>query len=135
MVILIMRSKLVLDFALSLHAIHLVFVVLYTRQIPRHAMWWACMAASSALAVFLGTWGCRYRELKPISFGGGGGASSTVGGIGEGSSSNGGGAGTGDGPGAEGDEEEGFSRGRGRGRGRDGGGEYEMVAMKGDAAR
>lgn len=136
MVILVMRSKLVLDFALSLHVIHLMLVVLYTRQVPRHAMWWACMAASSALAIFLGTWGCRYRELKPISFGGGGSSAANggVSGIGEGSSSGGAGVGEG-GPGVEGDEEEGFSRGRGRGRGRDGGGEYEMVAMKGDTAR
>lgn len=132
MVILVMRSKLILDFALSLHVIHLVTVVLYTRQVPRHAMWWACMAASSALAVFLGTWGCRYRELKPIPFGGGGGSSSAANGsAGEGSSNSGAGGGNGDGD-VEDDEEQGFTRGRGRVRGRDGGGDYEMVAMKGD---
>lgn len=135
MVIIVMRSKLVLDFALSTHVIHLVFVVLYTRQLPRHAMWWACMAASSALAVGLGTWGCRYRELKPISFGGGGGGvSATNGSSGEGSSSGGAGAGDGD-AGADDDEEQGYSRGRGRVRGRDGAGEYEMVAMKGDTIK
>lgn len=131
-ILFVVRSKLVIDFALSMHVIHLVLVVLYSRQVPRHAMWWACMAVSSTLAACLSTWGCRYRELKPIPFGGGGAAAAAAdGGGGEGSSRNAGGGGAG----IEGDEEEGFSRGRGRGRGRDGGGEYEMVHMKGDADR
>ncbi|KAB5542676.1 integral membrane protein S linking to the trans Golgi network-domain-containing protein [Coniochaeta sp. 2T2.1] len=73
-VILVARSKLVLDFALSVHAIHLLVASLYSRQIPRNAAWWLAMAASSALGVALGVWGCRYRELRPITFGGGGGA-------------------------------------------------------------
>ncbi|KAL1875947.1 hypothetical protein VTK73DRAFT_9658 [Phialemonium thermophilum] len=128
-VMLVMRSKLVLDFALTLHAIHLLVVTLYTRRLPRNAMWWATMAASSAVSVTLGIWGCRYRELKPISFGGGGGG--TVNG-GNGEGSNRGGPSSGEELGIDGDEELGFSRGRGRGRWRDGGGEYEMVTMKGE---
>jgi hypothetical protein len=62
-----------------------------------------------------GLWACRWRELKPISFGGGSNAQ------GEGRS------------GAVGeDEESGFEMGGGggRGRGRDGAGTYEMVGMK-----
>lgn len=125
--VLIGRSKLVLDFALSLHAIHLVVVSLYSGQVPRHTAWWLSMAAASGVSVALATWGCRYRQLQPISFGGGG-AASTAGGIGE----NDGGAGEG---GMDGDEEQGFSRGRGRGRGRDGAGEYEMANMNSDGAR
>ncbi len=91
------------------------------------------MAAASAVSIALATWGCRYRELKPISFGGvGGGTAAPAGGSEEiaGSSSEGNGAG-----GADGDEEQGYSRGRGRGRGRDGAGEYEMVRMNGDSNR
>jgi hypothetical protein len=62
---------------------------------------------------FLGIWACRYRELRPISFGGGAARTAqqgqaTVEGV---------------------DEEAGFAVGRGRGRGRDGAGEYEMVGM------
>jgi hypothetical protein len=124
-VLLVTRSKLVLDFALSLHAIHLAVVVLYSRQVPRHLMWWVAMSASSALSVALGVWGCRYRELMPITFGGGGASRSTDPSAGP---TDGGEAST-----DIGDEEAGFSRGRGRGRGRDGAGEYEMVQMKGDA--
>ncbi|AEO67956.1 uncharacterized protein THITE_2117151 [Thermothielavioides terrestris NRRL 8126] len=128
-IVLIGRSKLVLDFALSLHAIHLVVVTLYSGQLPRHTAWWLSMAAASAVSVALATWGCRYRELKPISFGGGGASSTAGGGGGENSSGGNGGEGNGA------DEEQGFSRGRGRGRGRDGAGEYEMVNMDNSTAR
>lgn len=119
-----------LDFALSLHAIHLVVVTLYSGQLPRHTAWWLSMAAASAVSVALATWGCRYRELKPISFGGngGGGTASAAGASTNDNSGDAGGEG-----GA--DEEQGFSRGRGRGRVRDGAGEYEMVNMDNSTAR
>jgi protein SYS1 len=153
-VILIARSKLVPDFALTIHFLHLLFTTLYTRSLPRNAMWWLAMFASSALSVALGMWGCRYRELQPVFFGGGrilgnnptpsaAAANSGAGG--------GGGSGEGsrksihddeDGDGNDfdedhdnegrrlvGDEELGLGRG-GRGRGRERQGEYEMVKME-----
>ncbi|KAL8404420.1 hypothetical protein RB594_009317 [Gaeumannomyces avenae] len=127
LVLVVVRSKLVPDFAISLHVVHLMVTWLYTGRMPRHLFWWLTMAASSACAVGLGIWGCRYRELMPISFGGiGGGASSSSAGAGRSGGGQGGGGG-----GDAGDEEQGFSRGRGRGRGRDGGGEYEMMNMNG----
>jgi protein SYS1 len=111
------RSKLVLDFAATLHAIHLA-VVIVTHSIPSNLAWWATMGVSTATAIALGTWGCRHRELQPISFGGAaGGNTSNSAALPPGPS------------GADGDEEQGFSRGRGRGRGRDGAGEYEMVSV------
>ncbi|RSL95014.1 hypothetical protein CEP52_012283 [Fusarium oligoseptatum] len=70
MVALVARSKLVPDFALTVHFLHLVIATLYTGRLPRHAMWWFTMLASSALSVGLGIWGCRYRELQPVFFGG-----------------------------------------------------------------
>jgi hypothetical protein len=127
-VVLVGRSKLVLDFSLSLHAIHLVVVTLYTGQLPRHTAWWLTMAAGSAVSVALATWGCRYRQLQPITFGGGGGATTAGGSGGE----NDGDVGE---SGMDGDEEQGFSRGRGRGRGRDGAGEYEMANLSTEAGR
>lgn len=122
-IILIGRSKLVPDFALTMHGLHLVITSLYTGRIPRNAMWWGAMAVSSSTCVALAIWGSRYRELRPISFGGNG--ASAGGGGGEG------GAGAAQNGSAGGDEESGigFSRGRGRGRGRDGEGGYEMVGM------
>ncbi|KAM0528789.1 hypothetical protein ACHAPS_001280 [Verticillium nonalfalfae] len=72
-ILLVSRSKLVPDFAVTIHALHLVITTLYTGRVPRNAMWWACMMASTGLCAALGVWGSRYRELRPIYFGGSGG--------------------------------------------------------------
>lgn len=146
MVVVVIRSKLVLDFALTTHFLHLLVVSFYSGQVPRNLFWWMTMAVSSAAGVGLGIWGCQYRELRPIFFGGGG---SSGGSNNKNNSNNnqntshhtngsvgrieGGGSAAADGI-PQGDEEQGFSRGRGRGRGRDGAGEYEMVKMNGEAA-
>ncbi|KAH8668610.1 integral membrane protein S linking to the trans Golgi network-domain-containing protein [Xylariales sp. PMI_506] len=133
LVVFVARSKLIPDFALTLHFIHLIVVYFYTGLVPRFAMWWVTMLASSAATVSLGMWGCRWRELKPISFGGAArtaaaAAAAAAGGNDAGASAEAGGQ-------EAGDEEMGFSRGRGRGRGRDGGGEYEMVGLQPDNSR
>ncbi|KAI1385754.1 integral membrane protein S linking to the trans Golgi network-domain-containing protein [Hypoxylon trugodes] len=129
MVALIGRSKLVLDFALSLHFIHLVIVTFYTGFIPRNVAWWITMVASSVVAVAGGTYGCQWRELRPISFGGNARSSNNTDGSAETAGENG------TAGGEQGDEEMGFSRGRGRGRGRDGAGEYEMVGIQDNGER
>jgi hypothetical protein len=140
-VALIARSKLVPDFALTVHLLHLIITSLYSGAIPSNSMWWLTMLASSGLCVALGVWGSRYRELQPVFFGGGRilGAGSSGGGRSVANNSSSADNGNGDndgeddgglgGPGT-GDEEMGFSRGRGRGRGRDGAGEYEMAKME-----
>lgn len=146
MVVVVIRSKLVLDFALTTHFIHLLVVSFYSGQVPRNLFWWMTMATSSAASVGLGIWGCQYRELRPVFFGGGGGANNNNHSNNNNNNQNtshrangsvnhmeGSGNAAADGA-SQGDEEQGFSRGRGRGRGRDGAGEYEMVKMNGDAA-
>lgn len=134
MVMIVIRSKLVLDFGLTTHFIHLVVVSLYTGQMPRNVFWWVTMTVSSAAGVALGVWGCQYRELRPVFFGSGGiGGGANTGANNNNNNANGSAAGGGEGSSqaADGDEEQGFSRGRGRGRGRDGAGEYEMMKMNG----
>lgn len=64
----------------------------------------------------LGIWACRWRELRPINFGGNARSTVPIASNPE----------SGETPE---DEGAGFSRGRGRGRGRDGSGGYEMVGM------
>jgi len=127
--LLIARSKLVPDFTLTLHFIHLVITSFYSHGLPRHWFWWVLQAASATLMNFLGIWACQWRELRPINFGGGGGATrsrqTNPGTNGNANGTVGGGSGEG---GQDG--EVGFGRGRGRGRGRDGAGEYEMVTIK-----
>jgi ABC-type nickel/cobalt efflux system permease component RcnA len=110
--LLIARSKLVLDFALTVHFIHLVVTSFYSHAIPANLFWWALQMCSATIMTSLGVWACQWRELRPINFGGNAGAKQSA---------------TDDGAGE--------SRGRGRGRGRDGAGEYEMVDMNnGDSA-
>ncbi|KAF2399822.1 hypothetical protein EJ06DRAFT_35751 [Trichodelitschia bisporula] len=115
--LIVARSKLVLDFAVTLHFFHLIITSLYTRSIPYWSFWWALQVTSAGTMTSLGMWACRWRELRPISFGGTPRSA-------ESSSAQ-----------AAPESEEdgvGVGRGRGRGRGRDGGGTYEMVGM-GDA--
>ncbi|KAH7134672.1 integral membrane protein S linking to the trans Golgi network-domain-containing protein [Dactylonectria estremocensis] len=126
LVVLIARSKLVPDFAITIHFLHLVVVSLYNGRIPRNSMWWATMLASSALSAGLGIWGCQYRELQPVFFGG----RRILGNAPPAATGNQASEGAGDDDPGDGDEEMGFSRGRGRGRGRDGAGEYEMAQME-----
>ncbi|KAK2626209.1 hypothetical protein QTJ16_004471 [Diplocarpon rosae] len=114
--LLISRSKLVPDFAISLHVIHLLIVSVYSHSLPQNLLWWLLQISSAALMTALGLWACQWRELRPINFGGP--AVQATNGI----------------PAEEGDtageEEQEYARGRGRGRGRDGAGVYEMVGMK-----
>ncbi|KAF2641405.1 hypothetical protein P280DRAFT_425891 [Massarina eburnea CBS 473.64] len=107
--LLIARSKLVLDFALTIHFIHLIVTSLYSHAIPANFFWWALQICSASVMTSLGVWACQWRELRPINFG-----TKTTARQPSGSA------------GADGADE---SRGRGRGRGREGAGEYEMVGM------
>ena len=104
--LLIARSKLVLDFALTIHFVHLIVTSLYSHALPANLLWWMLQICSATVMTSVGIWACQWRELKPISFGGKAAAKP---------------------PAA--DEGEGETRGRGRGRGRDSAGEYEMVTM------
>ncbi|KAG6012587.1 hypothetical protein E4U43_007724 [Claviceps pusilla] len=138
-VVLVARSKLVPDFALTIHGLHLLFTTLYTGSLPAHSMWWMTMAGSAAVSVALGMWGCRHRELQPVFFGGGrilgsgsrtSGPTNQQGDSGEGHFDNSLEGGADDEVGDADGGDAGFSRGRGRGRGKDGNGEYELADMK-----
>ena len=109
--LLIARSKLVLDFALTIHFIHLVVTSLYSHAIPTNLFWWALQICSATVMTSLGVWACQWRELRPINFGSKPAAR------------------TANHP-VE-DDGVGETRGRGRGKGRDGAGEYEMVNLPG----
>lgn len=117
MLLLIARSKLVLDFTLTIHFIHLIVTSLYSRAIPTNIFWWALQICSASIMTSLGVWACQWRELRPISFGGNKKATN----------------GARQANGSAEDDGVGQSRGRGRGRGRDGAGEYEMVGMNGES--
>jgi len=120
--LLVTRSKLVPDFALTIHLIHLLTTSFYSKSLPRNLLWWVLQLVSSALMISLGVWSCQYRELRPINFGSSASTSTTNANVNT--------VETADAGEGNRDEEHGYGRGRGRGRGRDGVGEYEMVGMK-----
>lgn len=125
-VVLIARSKLVPDFALTVQFLHLLITTFYTRTLPGNSMWWLALFGSSAMSISLAMWGCQYRELQPVFFGG------RILNTGSGSAATGQ---TEDPEAAEGvDDEDDFSRGKSRGRGKDGQGTYEMVQMGSSSA-
>lgn len=80
-------------------------------------MWWLTLFGSAVMSISLGMWGCQYRELQPVFFGGRilNTNSSTA--TGQTTSE------------PEAGDDEGDDLGRGKGRGKDGQGEYEMVQM------
>jgi protein SYS1 len=69
LLLLIHRSKLIPDFALTIHFLHLIITSLYTGSLPLNFLWWGLMLASAALMISAGMWACRRREMAPISFG------------------------------------------------------------------
>ncbi|KAK8218185.1 integral membrane protein S linking to the trans Golgi network-domain-containing protein [Phyllosticta capitalensis] len=113
LLLLVARSKLIPDFALTIHFIHLLVTSLYSHSIPSHWLWWAVQLASAALMTFLGIWSCQWRELRPINFGGGGGPSRSRNKAATAQD------------GIQDDGNASFGRGRGRGRG-----QYEMIPIQ-----
>ncbi|KAH9819896.1 protein SYS1-like [Teratosphaeria destructans] len=111
--LLIARSKLVPDFAITIHLIHLLVTSLYTRAIPTTIYWWLIQICSAALMTGLGVWACQWRELQPMLFGGSDGRQQDA----QALQANG----------VAVEEREGFDMGSGR---RNGADAYEMVGME-----
>ncbi|KAL8826590.1 MAG: hypothetical protein Q9191_003707 [Dirinaria sp. TL-2023a] len=129
LLLIVSRSKLVLDFTLTLHLLNLIFTSLYTKSLPRNLLWWLLQFTSAGLMTLGGIWACQWRELRPVKFGGSAApnknkASAGAGGQ-EPENARLGGEDV-----LESGEGEGYEIGGNRGRGRDGGGLYEMVGMK-----
>lgn len=61
------RSKLAWDFAVTIHAIDLIVVCLYTHSVPSLS-WFILQILSSLILVFLGTYTTRWRELRDTFF-------------------------------------------------------------------
>lgn len=68
-VLVVRRSQLVLDFALTLQFWHLLLTTWYNWSLPTTGLWWTTKALESAIMVFTGRYFCRVRELQPIEFG------------------------------------------------------------------
>lgn len=61
------RSKLAWDFAITIHAINFIVVWFHTGNLPS-VQWLILQVQSSLILVFLGTWTSRWRELRDTFF-------------------------------------------------------------------
>lgn len=62
------RSKLALDFTLTLHTINIFVMWAVSGSFPTSLMWWILQAVSIVLMVSLGTWTSQWRELRMTFF-------------------------------------------------------------------
>ena len=66
LVFLVQRAKLVLDFVLTLHFFHIVFVWIHTGHFPTCGTWWILQVINAILMTLGGEWACMRREMEPI---------------------------------------------------------------------
>lgn len=62
------RSKLALDFTLTLHGINLIVCWIVDGSFPTSGLWWGLQFTSIVLMVSLGTWTSQWRELRNTFF-------------------------------------------------------------------
>lgn len=70
MTIIVGRSKLAWDFAVTIHLINFIVCWIYSGKFPRSFSWWVLQVISSVILVSLGTWTSRWRELRDTFFDG-----------------------------------------------------------------
>jgi hypothetical protein len=68
MTVIVGRSKLAWDFAITVHCINLLVVWAYTREFPKKLLWWAVQIVCCIILVSLGTWTSRWNELRETFF-------------------------------------------------------------------
>ncbi|WPK27550.1 hypothetical protein PUMCH_004943 [Australozyma saopauloensis] len=66
--IIVGRSKLAWDFALTVHIINLIVVNLYSGKFPTSVLWWCLQVLSGILLVTLSTYSTRWKELRTTFF-------------------------------------------------------------------
>lgn len=62
------RSKLAWDFAITIHIINLLVVWLYSGKFPTSALWWCLQVLSAVILVTLSTYLTRWKELRTTFF-------------------------------------------------------------------
>ncbi|GEQ67180.1 hypothetical protein JCM33374_g843 [Metschnikowia sp. JCM 33374] len=66
--IIVGRSKLAWDFAITVHILNLVVVWLYTGKFPTSILWWCLQVLSGVILVTLSTYSTRWKELRTTFF-------------------------------------------------------------------
>lgn len=66
--IIVGRSKLAWDFAVTVHIINLIVVWVYSKRFPTSILWWCLQVLSGVLLVTLSTYSTRWKELRTSFF-------------------------------------------------------------------
>lgn len=66
--IIVGRSKLAWDFAVTVHIVNLIVVWVYTARFPTSLLWWCLQVLSGVLLVSLSTYMTRWKELRTTFF-------------------------------------------------------------------
>ncbi|KAI8146647.1 integral membrane protein S linking to the trans Golgi network-domain-containing protein [Fennellomyces sp. T-0311] len=66
LVFLVQRAKLVLDFVLTLHFFHIIFVWIHTGHFPTCGAWWVLQVVNAIFMTLAGEWACMRHEMEPI---------------------------------------------------------------------
>ena len=64
--LIVQRSKYVLDFVLTAHGLFLVGVVVYNKAFPLSPLWWLVQVGQCVIEVVGGRWGCGQREVREM---------------------------------------------------------------------
>ncbi|KAI8647279.1 protein SYS1, partial [Parasitella parasitica] len=67
----VQRARQILDYVLTFHFFHLLFVWYISQQFPKGISWWLLQLFNTAIMTFGGEWACMHREMKPIMISGG----------------------------------------------------------------
>ncbi|KAI7863721.1 integral membrane protein S linking to the trans Golgi network-domain-containing protein, partial [Spinellus fusiger] len=66
LVLVLQRAKLVLDFVVTMHGLHLVIVFMYRHTLPTSGLWWLLQIIHCLIMTLGGEWACMQQEMKPI---------------------------------------------------------------------
>ncbi|KAI9253185.1 integral membrane protein S linking to the trans Golgi network-domain-containing protein [Sporodiniella umbellata] len=66
LMLIVQRARQILDFVLTFHFFHLIFVWINDKQFPWSLSWWVLQLVNILVMTFGGEWACMHREMKPI---------------------------------------------------------------------
>ncbi|KAI9357148.1 integral membrane protein S linking to the trans Golgi network-domain-containing protein [Pilaira anomala] len=66
LMLIVQRAKQILDYVLTFHFFHLLYVWKISRHFPTSTSWWILQVVNIVIMTFGGEWACMHREMKPI---------------------------------------------------------------------
>lgn len=64
--VIVQRARQILDYVLTFHLFHLLFVWYVSQRFPSGISWWLLQSVNIVIMTFGGEWACMHREMKPI---------------------------------------------------------------------